>query len=301
MMLGLLLAVLQPLTCLAIHADRIYARDFAAAVPAFAALAPDVQLGLAPAPGQQRIFRVSEIQRIAAANHVGGEFPEDVCFAWKLAMPNQSDMLSAMQKSLEGRSPAIQVLESSVMPVPEGKVVFPVSGLITGSDKPSVWRGFVEYASAKKFPIWARVLVRVKESRVVAAYDLREGDAARADAFKTVSYEGPVLREQYIAEPSSLEGLLLRRPVSAGMPLSHEMFEVPREVNRGDTVHAIVQTGAARLDMQGVAECDGRKGQIISVRNPRSGRSFRARVEDKETVVVVPGGQFGLAVEGRKS
>jgi len=300
-MLGLLLAVLHPLTCLMINSDRIYIRDLAPAVPAFAALPPDVQVGLAPAPGQQRIFRVPELRRIAAANHLDGEFPEDVCFAWKLGAPDQAQMLLAMQKSLEGRSPTIQIIDSSLMLVPAGKIVFPVSGLITGSDKPSVWRGFIEYASAKKFPIWARVLVRVNETRVVAAYDLREGDTARADAFKMVTYEGPILREQYIAEPSALEGLLLRRPVSAGTPLSREMFEIPREVNRGDTVHAILQTGAARLDVQGVAESDGRKGQIISVRNPRSGRSFRARVEDKETVVVVPGGQFGLAVEGRRS
>ena len=89
--------------------------------------------------------------------------------------------------------------------------------------------------------------------------------------------------------------------MAAGAPLLESMLEPPREVNRGDVVNAIVQNGAARLDVQAVAEDSGRKGQIISVRNPRSGRSFQARVEEKGTVVVVPGGQYGLVVENKKS
>ncbi len=95
--------------------------------------------------------------------------------------------------------------------------------------------------------------------------------------------------------------MLLRRPVANGSSLTDDMLDSPPAVQRGEVVNAIVQTGAARLEVQAVAENDGRLGQIISVRNPRSGRSFHARVEEKGTVVVVPGGQFGLVVETKKS
>jgi flagella basal body P-ring formation protein FlgA len=300
-MLALLLAVLQPLSCHLIKSDWIYGRDLAAAIPALATISPDLKVGLAPIPGQQRIFRVAELKRIAAANDLQASISEDVCFGWDLAVPDRGQMLSAMQKELANRHPSIEIGESSLMPAPQGEYRFPLSGLIVGSDKPSVWRGFIVYAGDKRFPVWARATVKVKEPHLIVTADLHEGDSIRLNEFKIESYDGPVRREKYCIDPVRIEGLLLRRPVAAGTPLMDEMLEAPREVNRGDIVNAIVQTGAARLEVQGVAEADGRKGQVISVRNPRSGRSFHAVVEEKGTVLVVPGGQFGLAVDTKKS
>jgi flagella basal body P-ring formation protein FlgA len=78
-------------------------------------------------------------------------------------------------------------------------------------------------------------------------------------------------------------------------------LEKPREVERGDTVDVLAESGGARVKTQGVAEQGGHQGSIISVRNVRSGRLFRARIESKETVIVVPGGPFGLVPEEKKS
>ncbi len=299
-MLALLLAVLQPLACHPIKSDWIYGRDLAAAVPALASISPDLRIGLAPIPGQQRIFRMAELKRLASANDVPAQIPEDVCFAWDLAVPDRSQMLSAMQKELANRNPAIEIVESSLIPAPQGQYVFPLSGLIVGSDKPSVWRGFIVYAGDKRFPVWARAIVKVKEQHLIATSDLHEGDSIRSNQFRIENYDGPVRREKYCIDATRMDGLLLRRPVTAGTVLMEDMLEAPREVNRGDIVNAIVQTGAARLEVQAVAEADGRKGQVISVRNPRSGRSFHALIEEKGTVLVVPGGQFGLAVDSKK-
>lgn len=302
-MLAILLALLQPIACHIVKSDRIYGRDFAGAVPALAAIAPDLQVGLSPLPGQQRVFRIADLKRIALANHLPAEaeIPEDVCFAWALAVPDRKQMQPAMAKSLANRNPSIEIVESSLLPAPEGEMVFPLAGLSMGSDKPSVWRGYIRYAETRKLQVWARVLVSVKEVHVVAAADLHPGDTLQKEQIKLESYQGPVRREKYLIDPAQAEGLLLRRPVTAGTALTEDMLEAPQDVNRGDLVSAIVQTGAARIEVQGVAESDGRKGQVISVRNPRSGRSFHARIEDKGLVVVVPGGQFGLAVETKKS
>lgn len=302
-MLALLLAVIQPIACHFVSSDWIYGRDLAAAVPGLSAIAPDAQIGLSPLPGQQRVFRIADLRRIALTNHLPPEteIPEDVCFAWKLAVPDRKQMQAAMTKSLVNRNPSIEIVESSLLPAPEGEMVFPLSGLGMGSDKPSVWRGYIRYAETRKLQVWARVLVRVSELHVVAAADLHPGDTLQKEQIKLETYQGPVQREKYLIASAQAEGLLLRRPVTGGTALTEDMLEAPREVNRGDLVSATVQTGAARIEVQGVAESDGRKGQVISVRNPRSGRTFHARVEDKGIVVVVPGGQFGLAVETKKS
>ncbi len=69
-MLALLLAVIQPIACHFVNSDWIYGRDLAAAVPALSAIAPEVHIGLSPLPGQQRVFRVADLKRIALTNHL---------------------------------------------------------------------------------------------------------------------------------------------------------------------------------------------------------------------------------------
>jgi flagella basal body P-ring formation protein FlgA len=287
--------------CYPIQSEWLFGRDLAAVVPALSTIAPDARIGLAPVPGAQRVFRVPELKRIALANHLDGNPENDVCFAWKLSVPDRAAMRIAMLKELDGRAPSVEIVESSLIPAPEGEMVFPLSGLFFGSDKASVWRGYIRYADGKKFPVWARAVVKVKEQHLVAAVEIREGEPISVGKIRLDTFEGPVRREKYLTNAAEIEGMLARRSIPLGTAVLEEMVEAPREVSRGDTVSVIVQTGAARLEVQVLAETDGRKGQIISVRNPRSGRSFRARVEDKGVATVVPGGQFGLVVDGKKS
>ena len=300
-MLPVLLALIQPIACHAVKSEWITGRDLALVVPALAALPPDSQLGLAPAPGGHRVFGISELKRIASLHHIQADISEATCFAWETAVPDRKRVLSAMEKTLDSRSPKIEILDQSLIGAPEGEIVFPLTGLVAGSDKPVIWRGFVLYGEKHQFPIWARVLVTVKEQHLVTTADLHCDDLIRSDQLKMESYEGPVRREKFLLDASQVEGMLVRRPVASGSTLTDDMLDPPREVQRGEVVTAVVETGAARLEVQGVAENDGRRGQIISVKNQRSGRSFQARVEEKGTVTVVPGGQFGLVVETKKS
>lgn len=299
-MFALLLALVSPM-CHLIQSEWLFGHDLAAAVPALSSIEPDVRIGLAPVPGAQRVFRVPELKRIAAANHLEGNPESDICFAWKLSVPDRAAILAAMLKELEGRAPSIEIVESSLMPAPQGEIVFPLSGLVFGSDKASVWRGYIRYADSKKFPIWARAIVKVKEPHLIAAVEIREGEPIGSGKIRLETFEGPVRREKYLTSAAQIEGMLARRLIPPATALLEEMVESPREVSRGDTVSVVVQTGATRLEVQVLAETDGRKGEIISVRNPRSGRSFRARVEEKGVARVVPGGQFGLVVDGKKS
>jgi flagella basal body P-ring formation protein FlgA len=299
-MLALLLG-LASLGCHLIQADWIYGRDLSAAVPQLSTLTPEIRLGLSPVPGTQRVFSISDLKRIALANHVDAEFHEEACFTWKLGIPDPKKMADAMRRELAGKAPQIEIVESSMTPAPEGEINFPLSGLTIGSEKATVWRGYVQYSGVKKFPIWARAVVKVKEKHVVAAADLKEGELITDGLLKTEIYEGPVRREHYVTDVERLTHLRTKRPIPTGTAILEEMTEAPLEVTHGDVVSAIVQTGAARLEVQAIAEMDGRKGQIIPVRNTRSGRTFHGRVEDKGVVIVVPGGQFGLVLTGNKS
>jgi flagella basal body P-ring formation protein FlgA len=55
---------------------------------------------------------------------------------------------------------------------------------------------------------------------------------------------------------------------------------------RGETVHVEVRNGAARLELDGIAETSGSVGQFIPILNSSSKKRFRARVEGKGRVSV---------------
>ncbi|HLH05014.1 MAG TPA: flagellar basal body P-ring formation chaperone FlgA [Bryobacteraceae bacterium] len=301
-MLALLFAVLTPLACHSVNSDFIHGQDLAKAVPALASIPLDARIGAAPMPGQQRVFRVLELKRIAQQYKIAAEPSEDVCFEWETAVPDRQDLQAAMEKTLTGRNAAIQILESSNLGAPHGDVVFPLAGLtITTAQSATLWRGYIQYGETRRFPVWARVVVTVRETHLVAAKDLSAGAELDQNDFKAETYEGPLTREQFLSDGRQVEGKRLKFAVRAGSALLDRMLDSALEISRGELVNAVVENGAARLEVQAEAQEDGRMGQVITLRNPRSGRSFRGRVEAKGTVLVVPGGPFGLAVETKKS
>jgi flagella basal body P-ring formation protein FlgA len=302
MMLALLLAfAMQPPACHVINSDRIYARDLAAAIPLFSALAPNLEVGFAPAPGLQRVFHPVELRRIARANHLEDDISEDACFQWSLVVPAPESMLAAMKKALGNRNPEIEFIDQSSAPAPAGELVFPLSGLSAFSDMPVVWRGYVVYALNRRFSTWARVRITIKESRVVAAETLLLGEPVSAGQLRTENYVGPLLREAGLTDVGQVIGMIPTRTIESGSVLMEGMLTPANEVRQGDIVQVSIQVSNARVEAQGIAEESGRRGAVITIRNAKSGRKFRARIEDKDKVVVVPGGESGLAVEEKKS
>jgi hypothetical protein len=61
------------------------------------------------------------------------------------------------------------------------------------------------------------------------------------------------------------------------------------DVRSGETVHVVVENGAALLKLDARAESSGLIGQKVSIRNPRSGKVFFAEVTGRGNVRVVAG------------
>jgi flagella basal body P-ring formation protein FlgA len=296
----LLTMALATLACRSVESDRILGRDLASAAPVFQNLPSDLQIGLAPVPGQQRIFRTTELRRIALEHHIEGEMPESICFSWPMSSPSRDAMRAAMEKTLTNRNATVEILDDSMSPAPPGQINFPLTGLSGSSKGPVVWRGSVNYAGNHSFLIWARVRVTVKEQRVVAAESLRPGEEVRREQLRLESYEGPLTRERYCISFQEVVGLLPQSSIPTDTTLKASLLRERRDVERGDLVRVIVQSERTHLEAQGVAEDGGRRGSVITVRNARSGRKFRARVEDKDKVLVLATTSAGLAVEGDK-
>src|ERR1051326_9480607 len=89
-------------------ADQIRAGDLARSMPEWSAIAADTPIVPAPIPGVQRVFHVSELQRLAAHWNVARSAPEgllDVCFQIPVAAPDPAHMRSEERRvGKEGRS-----------------------------------------------------------------------------------------------------------------------------------------------------------------------------------------------------
>ncbi len=278
------------MSCVAVEGDRIRAADLAAVVPAFAAMPPDTELGYSPAPGVRRVFHAAELRRLASRQSApAGEMP-DVCVERPTA-PLASDVLWAALSAAVGDPAArIEILDWSRYPVPRGALEFHRAGVFvetTGPDAPVLWKGLVNYGDRGRFSIWVRARVEVATPQVTAREALPAGRPIQPGQLKLETAALSPFGPQPAHTLAEVVGCLPRRPVPAGSPVFLNGLEIPPEIHSGDPVTVRVTSGRARLMLDAVAGADGRRGDLIPVRNPASGRTFRARVDGPGQVAIV--------------
>jgi flagella basal body P-ring formation protein FlgA len=282
--------------CFAPTGDWISGNELAAAAPAFAGLPPNFKVSYAPVAGLERVFHPDELRRLALAQGLPDPgLKNNVCFAWPLAPLARERLRGAMEKELAGRSPEIELLSASLAAAPLGVVVFPLAGLSAYSENPAIWKGYVRYAGTRRFAIWAEVRVSVHETHLKARGAIHAGERMSPGQWRAESYAGPLLRERVLSNAAEIGGLVARRDFADGAPLLAGFFEPPKAVESGDTVTVVAGVGAAHIEAPGVALGGGRCGDVIAIRNPRSNRTFKARIASAGRVEVLPGTSAGLA------
>lgn len=90
----------------------------------------------------------------------------------------------------------------------------------------------------------------------------------------------------YFTQVEEVVGMITRRALQQGLPLTPNQLEPPRLISKGDSVLIEARNSRIRVKMPGLAMSDGRKGQQISVRNIQSQRLVRAEVIDNGVVRV---------------
>jgi len=301
----LLLAVLSGTAfaaCLPVAGNRIVGRDLALADARFAALPATLTVGFAPAPGATRVFTAAELRRLARAYGIEVADPADICFDLPLRQIRAEDAIAAMRSALpremQSQLADLKIVELEDVQVPAGELEFPLDGLEPpGPAAPGtqLWRGYVKYAETRKAPYWARVSASMSYPVVVASRDLPVNSPIATASLRVETRTGPLQREKPsgIAAKSIAEvvGRAPERTVKAGEAIPLAILVTPPEVRRGDPVTVDVQSGTAHLQLDAVAEGSAREGDMIELRNPSSGKTFRARLNaGSRAVVIVPEG-----------
>lgn len=270
--------------CLAVGAasDQITAGDLALGAAEWSAVPAETPLGLAPAPGVQRIFRLPELRRLAQRWNLTPVPDRELCVTRPVAVADPALLLAAMRGQLPAAT--IEILEFSHQPAPQGDLEFPIAGLRQSSSG-AIWTGYVKYAGHQRFALWARVKVLVPAARVVATEDFKAGRVLEAAVLR-IEARQEFPSSGYAASLEEVAGKVTRRSIAAGTPLRAEWLEASKAVTRGDTVQIEIVYGAAHLKLEGVAVSSGAVGDSVLVLNPDSKRQFRARVQSPGKVLV---------------
>jgi flagella basal body P-ring formation protein FlgA len=281
----------QELVCKRVEGDRISGKELAEALPVFRALPPEALLGNMPPPGSRRTFHAPELASLAEQYSIRLDPPEEVCFEWRMEPLDRGRILAAMRESLANPEARIEITETSSYPVPHGRLEFPRETLgrpaSAAQENPVLWRGEVVYSGDQRYAVWAKVRVKVACQRMIALEALKPRQPVEPRQVRVEPGECFPPPDGVGRMPSvSLSGMVPFRAIAAGSEIRPEFLTLPYDVNRGDTVHVEVTSGAARLAFAAKAESGGRAGDFIAVRNPSSNKIFQARIQDKGRVVV---------------
>ena len=293
---------LNAAACLPVSSDQILAADLARSVPEFAIVPRDAVIAFAPTPGSRRIFHSSELHRLALKFGVSLDSDREACFDWPLHPISREDVIASMRRSLALSdlhidNAHIEIIEIGTHAAPQGRIVFPLSGLLPAADRnngPALWRGYVIYSGKRRFDIWARLKLSAPTTRIVALNSIPVAHTIAATDVRLETVEDFPIWHEAARHLDEVVGRIARRGIESGRTVMRADLAQPIEIKAGDVVEVEVDSGKARLRMQGRAENSGHTGDVISIRNQRSGKLFRARVEGKGQVLVMPGVTGGV-------
>jgi flagella basal body P-ring formation protein FlgA len=128
----------------------------------------------------------------------------------------------------------------------------------------------------------------MQRTLVIAATDMIPGEEVKPEQLRAEERETGITAPGFAASSADLLGRLAKVRITAGTPLLVAQFEKANDVIRGATVKVEVREGAAVLLFDARADTSGRTGDSISVINPATNKSFKAKVVGKNSVLVSP-------------
>ena len=136
--------------------------------------------------------------------------------------------------------------------------------------------------------LYLRYRVSLYTETLVAKEGLDRGQALSRDLFSLEKREITNQHNRVVDPEIELEGKELTRSLRAGEVLQRNMVQEPALVERWEEVTLIARVNKIKVTTKGQALEEGRRGEIISVRNESTGERIRGEVvsEDKVEVII---------------
>lgn len=120
------------------------------------------------------------------------------------------------------------------------------------------------------------IRLSIRGTTVVAARDILPGRTITAADVRVVPSTAP--SSFAASSATSVIGRTLDAPLRAGQPIALGALQEPIKVHAGQDITVDVRAGSVRVQTTAVALEQGRVGQSILVRNPKTGKQYRVTV-----------------------
>ena len=144
----------------------------------------------------------------------------------------------------------------------------------------------VRCGGAKKWSIFVSTTITPFDNVVILTQPLQHGEILTEKHLNLVRQDVSMLHGNYLTQSESILNKQVARNLSAGTAVTQKDFVEPKIIKRGDHVLITSDKLGIAIKMTGVAQSDGRRGQVIRVKNQNSERVINATVIDSEQVSV---------------
>lgn len=136
---------------------------------------------------------------------------------------------------------------------------------------------------------FAHLTLRVEEKMSVAKRFLPMGSAIDSSMFSTQWYvwSGFKSQSQPVSDASSFVGMILKRAIPAGEPLTLESVARPIAVQRGQGLQVVARNESMDVTIRATAQAAGMAGQSIEVELTSTKKRVMARIVDSTTAELI--------------
>lgn len=146
----------------------------------------------------------------------------------------------------------------------------------------------LDYPDGNGETMQVRLRIRKFAEVVVAKDKFDRNDPLDPSALSVERMDITTLREQPLRSVEDLAGLRTTRIIRRGTVLTAGMIEAVPDVEAGNEVDIVYQTGLCTITARGKALEPGYKGDLVRVKNAASGKIINAEIIDHGSVSVNP-------------
>ena len=130
----------------------------------------------------------------------------------------------------------------------------------------------------KYWSVYVAARIEIYKPVVIAKLPLERGKVISHADITTQVIEVSKLRASYFTSAEQVIGKVVSRRFAIGAPLSSSAVKAPNLIKRGEQVTIIASINSIKVRMSGKALANGKKGEIIKVRNNNSSRIIEGKV-----------------------
>jgi flagella basal body P-ring formation protein FlgA len=132
--------------------------------------------------------------------------------------------------------------------------------------------------------LWVKAEVRVFDDVVVSSQPLASQEVVKPSDVRIERREISRLQARPFYAVDEVVGQQAARSIAVNETLTQKKLERPTVMRRGSAVRLVYETSALRVETPGIAEENGKIGDMVQVKNASSGKLLRGRVVDGRNV-----------------